>query len=151
MIARWMLPFVAGGMLLASCGEGGSRSVAIPLEASAPAGVAVELKTEFLPSARFSDVTARHPESSFAGAVVEGESFTKAGPVYLLTLTVKNGSSKAVALPRLLISRPDFPVASFIPGDRRGSVAAGAEGTLLYYWDPGGLAENPSARLEWSP
>jgi hypothetical protein len=127
----------------------GPRRVPLAFAPAAPVGVEASLVAEHYPRSSFADVTRTRPEDSFAGAVVEGKSFQAPGDVYVLTVSIRNGSGRALAAPDLVVSMKDEPDVTFRP--RKRTLAAGEAATLAYFWDPGKGVPPGSARLVWGP
>lgn len=138
--------------LLASCGEkpaAGTGAFGVPVEVGGRPGVKAELRAEHRGGATFEQVTREHGEKDFAGASVEGKSFTGPSDVYLLTLELGNGTGRELQAPDLTLVLPDE--AGVTLRTRRQSIAPGAKARFLYYWDPGRVVPRLSARLSWAP
>jgi len=138
--------------LLASCGEqpaAGTGTFPVPVDVGGRGGVKAELRADHRGGATFEQVAREHGEKDFAGASVEGKSFTGPSDVYLLTLELENGTGGELRAPDLTLVLPDE--AGVTLRTRRQSIAPGAKARFLYYWDPGRVVPRVSARLSWAP
>ena len=84
---------------------------------------------------------------SFAAVLIEGNAFEGKSDLYVLTLTLSNGTEAEVPAPGLTLAWPDRPEVTFRPA-RRG-LAAGSRTELRFLWDPGRPVASGEARLVW--